>query len=61
MVEQLGKGKAEVILMNDFTTYDATVLEKLKGAHGVVWALGISQTQVSKEYAGNHCASSELC
>lgn len=40
--------KAKVIIHKDFNTYDAALLEELKGAHGCVWALGISVTQVSK-------------
>ena len=44
-----GHEKAEVIIHKDFETYPDEVLEKLKGAKGCVWALGISQTKVGKE------------
>jgi len=44
-----GHAKAQVIIHQDFTTYPSEVLEKLKGAEGVVWALGVSQNAVSKE------------
>jgi len=45
-----GHPKAQVIIHKDFNVYDEEVLGKLKGAEGVVWALGISATQVSKPY-----------
>ena len=45
-----GHPKAKVIIQKDFTSYTEEVLNELKGADGVVWAQGISQTQVSKEY-----------
>ena len=41
--------RINVVIHKDFAKYDAEVLNKLKGAEGCVWALGISQTQVSKE------------
>ncbi len=41
--------RINVIIHKDFQTYDKALLDQLKGASGVVWALGISQTQVSKE------------
>jgi uncharacterized protein YbjT (DUF2867 family) len=44
-----------VIEHKDFNEYSPELLEKLKGADGCIWALGISQNQVSKEYV-NHCA-----
>lgn len=44
-----GHSKAKVILQKDFMLYSEEVLSQLKGAEGVVWAQGISQTQVSKE------------
>lgn len=44
-----GHEKAEVILHNDFESYPDEVLDKLRGATGCVWALGISQTKVGKE------------
>ncbi|KUI59823.1 hypothetical protein VP1G_07082 [Cytospora mali] len=33
----------------DFANYDSELLDKLKGAKGCVWALGINQTQVDAE------------
>ena len=39
-----------VIEHKDFSQYSPGLLEELKGAHGCIWALGVSQTQVSKEY-----------
>jgi uncharacterized protein YbjT (DUF2867 family) len=45
-----GHAKAKVIIHKDFNTYTSDVLEQLKGAEGVVWAQGISATQVTKEY-----------
>ena len=44
-----GHKKATVILHNDFMKYDQPLLDKLKDAHGCVWALGISQNAVNKE------------
>jgi len=44
-----GHSKAKVIIQKDFSSYSEELLKELKGAEGVVWAQGISQTQVSKE------------
>lgn len=44
-----GHSKAEVIIHKDFEAYPSDVIDKLKGASGCVWALGISATEVSKE------------
>lgn len=44
-----GHAKAAVIIQTDFTTYPPSILEQLKGADGVVWAQGISVTQVTKD------------
>ncbi|KAH6857005.1 hypothetical protein B0I37DRAFT_368988 [Chaetomium sp. MPI-CAGE-AT-0009] len=41
--------RINVIIHKDFASYDHDLLERLKDARGCVWALGISQTQVSKE------------
>ncbi|KAI3326693.1 hypothetical protein HD806DRAFT_487885 [Xylariaceae sp. AK1471] len=49
MAEDAKDPRINVIIHNDFTNYDAVVLEQLKGADGCVWALGISQNRVSKE------------
>lgn len=38
----------EVINHTDYNSYPSELLEKLKGAHGVVWAQGISQNEVDK-------------
>ncbi|KAK2059808.1 nucleoside-diphosphate-sugar epimerase [Colletotrichum caudatum] len=48
MAEDAKDPRVSVIIHKDFEKYDAEVLEKLKGANGAVWALGISQTKVSK-------------
>jgi len=49
MAEDAKDPRINVIIHKDFETYDNNVLEQLKGATGVVWALGISQSQVGKE------------
>ncbi|WYZ44932.1 hypothetical protein EsH8_VIII_000248 [Colletotrichum jinshuiense] len=49
MVENAKDPRINVIIHNDFEKYDSEVLDKLKGANGAVWALGISQTKVGKE------------
>ncbi|KAI8223095.1 hypothetical protein K4K54_006386 [Colletotrichum sp. SAR 10_86] len=41
--------KANVIIHKDFETFDPSVLAKVDDADGVVWALGISQTKVTKD------------
>ncbi|KAI1383815.1 putative nucleoside-diphosphate-sugar epimerase [Hypoxylon trugodes] len=41
--------RVNVIIHKDFEKYDSELMSKLQGASGCVWALGISQTQVSKE------------
>jgi hypothetical protein len=50
MAEDAKDPRVNVIIHPDFAVYDSDVLEKLKGAKGCVWALGISQTQVNAEY-----------
>jgi uncharacterized protein YbjT (DUF2867 family) len=40
--------KVDVIIHKDFKQY-SEALEKLKGADGCIWALGISQNSVTKE------------
>ncbi|KAF5361784.1 hypothetical protein D9756_002536 [Leucocoprinus leucothites] len=47
--EKLDTTKAEVIVHTNYTEYPPSLLEKLKGSDGCVWAQGISQTQVSKD------------
>lgn len=45
-----GHEKAKVIIHKDFHTYDPSVLDEIKDANGCVWALGISQNDVDKQY-----------
>ncbi|KAI0508866.1 hypothetical protein F5B22DRAFT_378640 [Xylaria bambusicola] len=49
MAEDAKDPRINVIIHNDFAKYDKSILDQLRGARGCVWALGISQTQVSKE------------
>ena len=49
MAEELKDPRINVILHQDFETYDATVLDQLSGADGCVWALGISQFKVGTD------------
>ncbi|KAK1998794.1 nucleoside-diphosphate-sugar epimerase [Colletotrichum falcatum] len=49
MAENARDPRVNVIIHKDFEKYDAQLLEKLKGANGAVWALGISQNKVGKE------------
>jgi uncharacterized protein YbjT (DUF2867 family) len=49
MAEDAKDPRVNLVIHKDFEHYDAEVLDKLKGAEGCVWALGISQTQVGKE------------
>ncbi|KAM0326631.1 hypothetical protein ACHAQA_006500 [Verticillium albo-atrum] len=49
MAEAANDPRINVILHTDFNSYGPEVLSQLKGAKGVVWALGISQNLVSKE------------
>lgn len=41
--------RIKTIIHTDFNKYDSSVLEQLRGASSCVWALGISQSKVSKE------------
>jgi hypothetical protein len=41
--------KIDVITHNDYLNYPPALLSQLKGANGVIWALGISQNDVSKD------------
>jgi uncharacterized protein YbjT (DUF2867 family) len=41
--------RVQVLLHQDFGSYPPELLNQLNGATGAVWALGISQNQVSKE------------
>lgn len=49
MAEDAKDPRINVIIHEDFENYDSDVLKQLKGARGVVWALGISQTEVNAE------------
>lgn len=49
MAEDAKDPRIHVIVHQDFEKYGDEVLSQLQGARGCVWALGISQTQVSKE------------
>jgi len=44
-----GHEKVHVIIHKDFKQYPDDVMEKLRGAEGVVWALGVSANDVSKD------------
>jgi uncharacterized protein YbjT (DUF2867 family) len=44
-----GHEKVKVIIHKDYNNYPSEVLNQLKDADGVVWAQGISVTQVTKE------------
>ena len=41
--------KIETIIHNDFSVYPDSLLEKLRGAKGVIWALGIGSLEVPKD------------
>ncbi len=49
-----GHEKVKVIIHKDYTTYPSEILAQLKDAEGVVWAQGISSTQVNKESVLSH-------
>ncbi|KAI0132439.1 putative nucleoside-diphosphate-sugar epimerase [Xylariales sp. AK1849] len=49
MAEDVEDPRIRVIIHKDFNTYDTELLEQLKGASGCVWALGIAQSQVSRQ------------
>lgn len=44
-----GQEKVHVIHHENFAEYPPSLLEQLQGANACIWALGISQTLVSKE------------
>jgi hypothetical protein len=48
-----GQPKAQVIIHKNFAEYPPQLLEQLKDVDGVVWAQGISSTQVSKPYVSH--------
>ncbi|KAJ7109868.1 hypothetical protein C8R44DRAFT_883900 [Mycena epipterygia] len=47
--DDLDTQKAEIIVHEDYATYPSTLTNLLKGANGVIWAQGVSQTEVPKE------------
>ncbi|OJJ85285.1 putative nucleoside-diphosphate-sugar epimerases [Aspergillus glaucus CBS 516.65] len=49
MVDAMKDERVEVIIHDNFEKYDTALLERLRGANGCVWALGISQNAVAKE------------
>ncbi|KAI2602163.1 putative nucleoside-diphosphate-sugar epimerase [Hypoxylon sp. NC1633] len=49
MAEDAKDPRINVIIHKDFEKYDPELLSRLKGASGCVWALGVSQTLVTKE------------
>ncbi len=49
MADDAKDPRINVIIQKDFEKYDQEVLDKLAGATGCVWALGISQSAVSQE------------
>ncbi|KAK6211227.1 nucleoside-diphosphate-sugar epimerase [Colletotrichum tabaci] len=49
MADDAKDPRINVIIHKDFERYDPELLDKLRGANGAVWALGISQNKVSKE------------
>jgi nucleoside-diphosphate-sugar epimerase len=49
MAEAANKPNVKFIQHDDFSSYPPELLQELKGADGVVWALGISQSEVGKE------------
>jgi uncharacterized protein YbjT (DUF2867 family) len=51
MADDAKDPRINVIIHKDFTNYPQSLLDQVKDATGCVWALGISQTEVSKEYA----------
>ncbi|OIW32670.1 hypothetical protein CONLIGDRAFT_630319 [Coniochaeta ligniaria NRRL 30616] len=49
MADDAKDPRINVIIHKDFTNYPPSLLDQVKDATGCVWALGISQTEVSKE------------
>ncbi|TRM69528.1 hypothetical protein BD626DRAFT_390618 [Schizophyllum amplum] len=41
--------KAEIIVHTDYTSYPAELLDRLRGAQAVIWAQGVSQSEVPKD------------
>lgn len=49
MLENNKDDRLEEIIHKDFGKYDSDLLQRLRGANGIVWALGTSQSGVSEE------------
>lgn len=49
IAEAANKPNVKFIRHEDFSSYPPELLEELRGADGVIWALGISQSDVNKE------------
>lgn len=49
MADEAKDPRVNVIIHKDFNAYPPEILRQLQGATGAVWALGISQNQVSAE------------
>jgi hypothetical protein len=45
-----GHSKAHVIIHKDYENYPSELMQQLKDVDGCVWAQGISQNKVGKEY-----------
>jgi NAD dependent epimerase/dehydratase family enzyme len=51
MADDVKDPRINVIIHKDFNEYPKSLLDQVSDATGCVWALGISQTEVSKESA----------
>ena len=49
MADAANKPNITFIQHNDFSSYPPELLQELKGADGIIWALGVSQNDVNKE------------
>ena len=49
MIQSTNDSRIKTILCKDFSKLEDGILEQLSGATGCVWALGVSQADVSKE------------
>jgi uncharacterized protein YbjT (DUF2867 family) len=55
-----GHAKAKVIIHKDYKMYDKALLDELKDAQGCVWAQGVSQNDVTKEYIAHPPPTTEI-
>ena len=46
-----GVDKAKVFIHKDFKVYPQDLLDKLKGASGCIWALGVPSSQASARFS----------